>query len=167
MSSTEPRLETSLYPLFRSLEPHNARGSDLRLSEEAGLRFLILRGASGDAGFSDVAKQVLGAELPRASTRFGKAGGRRVFWVSPDEWIVVVPDEEFARIEGGFQTQLKGHYALVDASGGYSLITLSGGAAENLLKKSGVYDFHRRNFSVGRSVQTVLAATTALISRTR
>ncbi len=166
MSSVSPYSETSLSPMFRELEFDDARDCSLVVSEEAGLGFLALRGTSSDAGFSDGVKQVLGTGLPKGPAQYREIDGNRIFCISPDEWLVVLPQEDVAQTEIALRKQLTGHYALVDVSGGYTLITLNGSAAEQVLKKSAVYDFHRRNFPIGRSVQTLFAAATALISRT-
>ena len=54
---------------------------------------------------------------------------------------------------------------MVDVSAGQTLLKLSGEGVETVLKKSSVYDFHARHFSVGHCVQTTFAKATALVSR--
>ncbi|MEI8598550.1 sarcosine oxidase subunit gamma family protein [Vibrio sp. M60_M31a] len=57
-------------------------------------------------------------------------------------------------MESAFREQTKGHYSLVNGSGGSTILELSGTHAVDVLKKSTPIDVHLKEFPVGRVVST-------------
>ena len=84
----------------------------------------------------------------------------------PDEWLVILPGNQAFEVERELRANMDGHYAIVNVSGGQTVLTLSGIDAVKVLKKSTPYDVHDCNFPVGKVVTTVFAKTQAVIRRT-
>ena len=145
----------------------SAQGAGVVILESAFLGHLILRGNSADAAFVAGVEQALGLPLPR------KAGGLSlaeeadvsIQWISPDEWLVIVPGGREFATERRLRERLTGHFAVINVSGGQTVLELSGPAVREVLMKSTPYDVHPSNFPVGKGVSTVFAKSTALIRR--
>ncbi|MFT4521026.1 MAG: sarcosine oxidase subunit gamma [Halioglobus sp.] len=125
--------------------------------------YLNLRGNPEDEGFRRGVAEVLGVELPLEPSSFATNGDNSVYWLGPDEWMVIVAGGSEVNIEGGFRQSLTGHFSVVDVSGGFISLRLSGEMVSMVLKKSSVYDFDPSGFRVGRCVQTTFAKASALV----
>lgn len=137
------------------------------LREHAFLGYLTLRGNSADQAFCDAVQQVLGMALPTEPLALHKNvdKGSSIQWIAPDEWLILLPGGSEYETELAFRAVYFGHFALVNISGGLTLLTLTGPAARDVLHKSTGYDVHPRNFSVGKGVTTTFAKATAVIRR--
>lgn len=146
----------------------SAQGAGVCIRERALLGHLILRGKADDAGFRAGVESALGVSLPLKMGPVSRDDGRGVSvqWMSPDEWLIVVPAGEDLATEQRLRAALSGHYAVMQVSGAQTLLELSGPNALEVLKKSAGYDFHPRNFPVGKGISTTLAKSTAVIRRT-
>ncbi|MBL8444557.1 MAG: sarcosine oxidase subunit gamma family protein [Zoogloeaceae bacterium] len=142
-------------------------GAGVCLRERALLGHLILRGSFADEAFRTGVEAALGVPLPQSMGRVSRdaARGVSVQWMSPDEWLVVVPPGEDYAVELRLRQALSGHYAVMQVSGAQTLLELSGPAAREVLMKSAGYDFHPRNFPVGKGISTTFAKSTAVIRR--
>lgn len=136
------------------------------LSEEGGRGHLNLRGDPSNETFVNAVEQVLGVALPLVPGTCTTNGEASMYWLAPNEWLVIVGAGTEFEIETRLRQTLRGHFAIVDVSGGQTLVRLSGPAVAMVLKKSSVYDFHPDHFPVGRCVQTTFAKATALVSKT-
>ena len=125
---------------------------------------LNLRGDADDSVFRDAVAMVAGVELPTEPCRWLEAGETRACWLGPDEWLLIVPDGEQPRVERQLREAVRGPFSVVDVSGGFVHVNLSGQDAGKVLQKSSPYDFHPSNFPPGRCVQTVFAQATALVA---
>ena len=137
------------------------------LCEHAFLGHLILRGNAADAAFRAGVEAALGVALPLKMGPVARDAvcGISVQWMSPDEWLVVVPQGEDYATEQRLRQALQGHYAVMQVSGAQTMLELSGPNACEVLKKSAGYDFHPRSFPVGKGVSTTFAKSTAVIRR--
>ncbi|MCD8513540.1 MAG: sarcosine oxidase subunit gamma family protein [Nitrincola sp.] len=137
------------------------------IREKAFLGYLTLRGNAADAAFCAGVEQALGMPLPKQPLALNQneQKGSSIQWLSPDEWLVVVQGGTEYETEMALRSELSGHFAVVNISGGQTLLTLSGSAAQEVLHKSTVYDVHPRNFPVGKAVATNFAKATAIIRR--
>ena len=144
-----------------------AQGAGVVVREQAFLGHLILRGKSADEGFRAGVQAALGLPLPLKMGTVSRddARGVSIQWVSPDEWLIVVPKDEDHAAELRLRQALKGHYAVMQVSGAQTVLELSGPNACDVLKKSAGYDFHPRNFPVGKGISTTLAKSTAVVRR--
>ncbi|SIS56305.1 sarcosine oxidase subunit gamma [Neptunomonas antarctica] len=109
---------------------------------------------------------VLGLALPIQPLTAVVKGDISIRWMSPDEWLIVVPGEQTFDIESCFRDVMTGHYSLVNGSGGQTIIELWGPDVVSLLKKCTPIDFHPTQFPVGKVVSSIFAKSGAVISRT-
>ncbi|MDW7746541.1 sarcosine oxidase subunit gamma [Halomonas sp.] len=152
--------------------PAVSEKSRVVLRERAMAGHLVLRG--GAIVLDEAVRQVLGVGLPgRPNTlTLDESGERSIQWLSPDEWLVIVPGgEEFAlekrlreALGDARDTSVK-NYAIVNASGGQTLLELTGDKARELLMKSTPYDVHPEAFPVGKGVTTVFAKANLILRR--
>ena len=135
------------------------------LTEQPFLGYLVLRVDEPDEQFQQAVTAVLGVAIPTAPLSSAQSAKARIYWVSPNEWQIVVEGDQTFAIEKSLRDSLNGHYALVNVSGGQTLIQLSGANAIKLLMKSVAYDVHISNFSIDKVVTTTFARTQVLMRR--
>lgn len=104
-------------------------------------------------------EQLIGVRLPRAG-RSASAAGVTVYWLGPDEWLIVGSADAAAlaqvlRPAGG---------AVVDVSGQRTVIELSGPYAREVLAKGCALDLHPRVVSAGFAAPTLLAHVPVVIA---
>ncbi|KGK42164.1 sarcosine oxidase subunit gamma [Nitrincola sp. A-D6] len=137
------------------------------LREKAFLGYLTLRGNASDPALCEAVQQVLGMTLPLEPLALHQNAekGSSIQWIAPDEWLILLPGGSEYETEQALRAAFSGHFALVNISGGQTLLTLTGPAARDVLHKSTGYDVHPRNFPVGKGVTTTFAKATAVIRR--
>lgn len=164
---TEVPAESPLaWSYHHSGRPSVGAKSRVVLRERAMLGHLILRG--GAIVLDEALRQVLGFGLPARPNSLSQdaSGERSIQWLSPDEWLLIVPGGEEFELEKRLRTALgDAHYAIVNASGGQTLIELEGECARELLMKSTPYDVHPDAFPVGKGVTTVFAKANLILRR--
>ncbi|WPC04788.1 sarcosine oxidase subunit gamma family protein [Pseudomonas benzenivorans] len=144
----------------------NKSNAGVTLREKKLLGHLILRGDADDAQFAGGVHKALGLELPVALTLVAK-GEISLQWLSPDEWLLIVPSGEEFATEQKLRAALEGqHIAIVNVSGGQTVLELSGPKAREVLMKSSIYDVHPSNFPVGKAVGTAFAKSQLVIRHT-
>lgn len=127
---------------------------------------LTLRCDPKNAELTGAAARVLGVELPMQPLTSVESGSTIVRWISPDEWLITVPNDQSFDLETRFRAEMSGHYSLVNSSGGLTIFKLSGDKVVDMLKKSTPVDLHDSEFPVGKVVSTVFAKSGATIRRT-
>ncbi|NQD95825.1 sarcosine oxidase subunit gamma family protein [Pseudomonas sp. CrR25] len=136
------------------------------LREKKLLGHLILRGDASDTNFAGGVHQALGLELPVALTLVA-SGDTSLQWLAPDEWLLIVPSGAEFATEQKLRAALDGqHIAIVNVSGGQTIVELSGAKAREVLMKSSSYDVHPSNFPVGKAVGTTFAKSQLVIRHT-
>lgn len=146
--------------------PAPTQQSQVLLEEKPFLGHLILRG--GAIVLDEAIREVLGINLPGRPLGLvhDGSGERSVQWMSPDEWLVIVPGGEEFDLENRLREKLgDAHFAILNASGGQTLVELSGEKAREVLMKSVPYDVHPANFPVGKGVSIVFAKSSAILRR--
>ena len=134
------------------------------LLEEARLTgILTLRADTSRDELSKALQSVVELQLPERLQSHTSAKGHCVRWMSPDEWLLTCPIEEAFSIEQKLRAAVNGHIAIVNVSGGYCLLTLSGADAVNVLGKSTSYNLNPENFPPGKVVNTVMAKAQATL----
>jgi len=126
--------------------------------------FVNVRGDAGDLRLRHVVAQVAGVDLPREPGTWNQAERSRAYWLGPDEWLLVVEDDDGSEVEGRLRSTRDGHFSVADVTGAQIQLEISGPDVGKVLQKSSPYDFHPRNFPPGRCAQTVFAKATALVS---
>lgn len=139
----------------------------VRLEERAFVTQIGLRGAASRKGFRDAVKKATGAALPTDACTVSAAGDVSIFWLGPDEWLVVAPEPHGLSLLDGLEKALaRQHAAVVDLSANRTVIELSGPSARAVLEKGCLHDLHPRAFPVGRVVGTILARTQIFLEKT-
>jgi sarcosine oxidase subunit gamma len=145
----------------------SAHGAGVVVRERAFLGHLILRGNAADPAFRDGVEKALELPLPLKAgpLSMDEARGTSIQWMSPDEWLVIVPGGREFDAERRLRECLTGHFAVMNVSGAQTVLELAGPAVREVLMKSTPYDVHPRNFPVGKGVSGVFAKSSAVIRR--
>ena len=123
-----------------------------------------LRGDPADAAFIDAVRQVLGLGLPTAANTAATNGDRAALWLSPDEWLILVPFATRAQTIDELRRALTGkHVSITDVSANRTILELSGSKAREVLAKGCGLDLHPRAFQAGHCAQTVVARSQVVI----
>lgn len=151
---------------FASMANLADESAGIVLCERALLGHLTLRLDAGNSRQLKAAEKVLGVKLPVKPLTSAQQGDVQVRWISPNEWLISVPGDKAFDYENSFRDTMVGHYAVVNGSGGMTLIQLSGNDVVSLLKKCIAVDLHPSEFPVGKVVSTVFAKASAVVHRT-
>lgn len=154
----EPLLETALQHVnLPKLSARVASGHGIIFCELPVTGLLIIRTKQGHDALKTALKSTLKMSLPR-SLQSDSTPAYCIRWIAPDEWMLTCPIEEAFDIETNVRSAFGDHsLSIVNASGGFTVMRLSGENANALLKKSTAYDVHPSNFPAGKVVNTVLA----------
>lgn len=135
----------------------------LSISERPFGGYVNMRGNPDNQAFMTAAQAVLGT-LPLAPNTFTAHGDNTVFWLGPDEWLIMTPQGAALDLVAELRSALGNVFAAVtDVTGGNTCVELSGSAARDLLAKGSPIDFHPSVFSTGQCAQTVMAKTAVII----
>ncbi|HLI11560.1 MAG TPA: sarcosine oxidase subunit gamma family protein [Alphaproteobacteria bacterium] len=119
---------------------------------------LDLRGDPRNAAFLASAEAALGTALPLEPNRVATAEDLAALWLSPDEWLIVIPFAHFRATEAALSKALAGqHAAVTDVSANRAILALEGPRAPEVLMKGCSLDLHPRQFKAGHCAQTNLA----------
>ena len=137
--------------------------ADMAIRLLPGLGHLNLRGDPGNAGFVSTAESVLGQTLPILPNTVD-IGTRRIYWLGPDEWLVVCTISEGPDLIADLSESLSAQHASVtDLTGGQIAMQLSGSDGRDILRRGCTLDFRPRTFKVGSCAQSGLAKANVLI----
>lgn len=163
---TEIRAESPLYHAeLGKLAELGKKTGGVVFRELALLGHLTIRGSQQNSSFMNGCAEVFGIALPTKPLTTASQGAISIRWVSPDEWLVILPMEHTFDVEKTLRNLIEGHFQIVNVSGGQTIFELSGPDAINVLKKSAPLDFHQSEFPVGKAVNTKFAKSTAQIYR--
>lgn len=155
-----PLFHAGLHP--KSVSPEN---NGVFLSEDPLVGHLSLRGNPEKANLQDAVQAVFGLDLPGPLQSCVK-DEVRICWLSPDEWLIMLPYKDSFEKEVALRKHLSGHISIVNLSGGQTVLNLSGPAVQKVLKKSTPYDVHDDNFATNKVVGTIFAKSQAIVIRT-
>ncbi len=166
----EPRRES---PLARApaSEPN-------RLIERPGVRveelpfraILVLHGRTGLPRFAQGVARVLGRPPPDAPNTFVEARfdeeGVVIGWAGPEEWCVIGQAEGTSGLRVALRQAIpETDGAVVDVSSGFTLFSLEGRRARDLIAAGCSIDVHPRVFGPGRCARTLYARTGVTLLR--
>ncbi|EIV8403601.1 sarcosine oxidase subunit gamma [Escherichia coli] len=146
--------------------PQPGVNNNVTLRERAGLGHLTLRG--GAIALDKALRAALGMSLPAQplSLTQNASGAYSAQWLSPDEWLLIVPPGEAFSVETRLRAEMGDeHYAITDISGGQTLLELRGEAVRLLLQKSVICDVHPQAFPTGKGVVTCFARASVNLRR--
>lgn len=162
-----PQVESPMAWSYQQHPAPRANGqAGVVLREKALMGHLVLRG--GAIVLDEAVRATLGMNLPAKpnALEHDDSGERSIQWLSPDEWLVIVPGGEEFKLERALREALgDAHFSIINASGGQTVLTLSGANAREVLMKSTSYDVHPNAFPVGKGVITVFAKATVVLRR--
>jgi len=150
--------------LFQSQSPlvqidlQDPRGAAPRIEEKPFRGYLNLRGRADNTGFLAAVLKVLGCEPPTRANTVVDKGDYRIYWLGPDEWLIVTPAGQQAELRAKLQQALAGVFsAVVDNSSGLTSVHITGDNAAALLATDCPLDLHPSVFKPGQCAQTRLA----------
>lgn len=151
-------LQTPMHHVEAAIKARSATRAktSVTLAEMKLTGLLVLRANASRDALSKALNKVAGIALPE-TLKSTESGAYCARWMAPDEWLVSCPNIEAFDIENSLRTAVDGHLAIVNNTGGYSVMRLYGNDARNVLKKSTVYDVSPENFQAGKVVNTTLA----------
>lgn len=129
----------------------------VKVSILSDLAHINLRGDASDAEFLASAEKVLQQPLPLAANSSQLCGEQRVFWLGPNEWLIVAPGKD--------RFDLRALKYANDISGGQIVLRLSGAVVGQVLAKGCTLNLADDKFAVGTCAQAGLAKASVLISR--
>ena len=134
------------------------KGNAPAIRETPFLGYLNLRGKSSDTAFLAALLKILGCEPPIEANTMVESGDYRIYWLGPDEWLIVTSTGQQGRVQAELKVALEGVYSsLVDNSSGLTMVEISGDNAADLLASACPFDLHPRAFKPGQCAQTRLA----------
>ncbi len=150
--------------LFQSQSPlvqiklQDPRGAAPRIEEKPFRGYLNLRGRADNTGFLAAVLKVLGCEPPTRANTVVDKGDCRIYWLGPDEWLIVTPAGQQGELRARLQQALAGVFsAVVDNSSGLTSVHITGDNAAALLTTDCPLDLHPSVFKPGQCAQTRLA----------
>lgn len=100
----------------------------------------------------------LGTPLPTDPNSLAEAGGLRVLWLGPQEWLAIAPDGSAPGTAARLRAALRDEPgSVVDVSANRTTLELSGRAAREVLQKGCALDLHPRAFGPRDCAQTLLS----------
>lgn len=134
------------------------KGSAPKIKEVPFLGYLNLRGKSNNTAFLAAVLKVLGSEPPAEANTMIESGDTRIYWLGPDEWLVITPTDQQGKVQADLKKALAGVFSsVVDNSSGLTMLEITGDNAANLLATDCPLDLHSREFGAGQCAQTRLA----------
>lgn len=113
-------------------------------NEMAMLGYICLRGNCHDIAFEKATNEVLAVALPKLPCSLIDTAWGSVYWLSPDEWLLVCEHAKCAELQHALQAALIGiHSQVVDNSGAYTSVFLQGKHADDVLQHCTVYNLHQ------------------------
>jgi len=141
------------------------RGNAPRIEEKPFLGYLNLRARNNATGLLAATLKVLGCEPPTEANTVIESGDYRIYWLGPEEWLVVTPAAQQDRVKKELLAALDGVFcSVVDNSSGLTMLHITGDNAAALLTTDCPFDLHPREFKPGQCAQTRLARAGMTIS---
>ena len=156
-------------PLFhadlKSIAEQGNTDAGITLQELALLDHLVIRGNAADTSLIAGLQSVAGLALP-GNLQSAENGDTVIRWISPDEWLITTAPGTGFEMEQKLRDAIDSHIAIVNVSGGQTLLNISGKDAEEMLRKTTPYDIHISNMPVGKVVTSLFGKAQAVIRRT-
>lgn len=128
------------------------------------LGYLNLRGNPNDSAFVAAVVEIVGQALPIAENTM-TIGDHRIYWLGPNEWLIVTPHEGVKRLCEGLRGIKETQVVVTDVSGGNIGFRLSGRGATDVLARGCTLDFDATSFLPGMCAQSGLAKASVLIGQ--
>lgn len=138
----------------------------VEIKEHKFLGHLNLRGRLDNSAFCKAVKKLIKVDLKKIKANtFITEGEIKVYWLGPDEWLILTPQDLQIELQAKLQKALKDiHSSVTDVSSGQTCIQISGTNARALIEKGCTIDLHPKSFRNNDCAQTHLAKATVLLS---
>jgi sarcosine oxidase subunit gamma len=144
--------------------PETGQEAGVLLGERPFIGHINLRGDASEPAFLKAVAGVLGFNLPGEPNTVAEGNGQVVYWLGPNEWLLVIPQEQESELIFALRAALSEVFAAItDISSGQTVIAIDGEHARDLLAKGCTLDLHPRVFRPGTCAQTLLAKAPVLI----
>ncbi len=128
------------------------------------LGYVSLRGNAQNALFTKAAKKSLGIALPTLPCSLINTPWGCIYWLSPDEWLLVCAREHRAELQQKLELALVGiHSQVINNSGGFTTVIVQGKNASDVLHHCTVYDLNA--LTIGKVVGTTFGKTSVFLHR--
>lgn len=159
--------EIKCRPAMHHVSSQVTAGNEYYSLQEKAFGHLIIRTSDiASTSIGSAIQTITGLELPREPLSSTENKSFIINWISPDEYLLLVPNKSEFEVESKLRQIITGHYAIVNVTGGQTVLELSGKRAEIILKKSTSYNIHSSAFPIGKVITTVFAKSQAIIRRT-
>jgi len=112
------------------------------------------------------AEQVLEIALPTQPNTCEALESGRIFWLGPDEWLLVVAESQGTPLTQKLSEAWEPYFhSIVDVSGGQTVIRISGNKAVEVLNLGCTLDLHSSSFKVKSCAQSLIHGVPILLSR--
>jgi sarcosine oxidase subunit gamma len=109
-------------------------------------------------------QNVLGEPLPTLPCSLINTPWGGIYWLSPDEWLIVCAREKRAELQQKLEVALVNiHSQVVDNSGGFTSVLLQGKNSSDALSHCTVYDLHA--LTAGKIVGTTFGKVSCFLHR--
>ncbi len=128
-----------------AVSPISAAGSEgfARVRQIGPLGMVTLRAKAGTKGLKAAVKDATGCALPD-KRRIVTKGAFRAGWMSPDEYLLILPRADVAKALAAIAKALNGqHHLAVDVSDARAVFRIEGAKADQVLRKLCPVDFDR------------------------
>ena len=154
----EARFESAL---ARSEQPTGTYVSLREISERG---MIDLRGSAADRKFMAAAKSALGVDLPKQPRTTATWGDVRVFWLSPDQWLITCPRAKAQEMADQLSQDLAGVHSLaVNVSDMRAVIRLEGEGVREVVMKGTAIDLTHGDYPPGTVRRMRFAEVAALL----
>jgi len=141
-----------------------ATGTYVSMREIAERGMIDLRGLASDKKFMAAAKSVLGLDLPKQPRTSTTWGDIRVFWLSPDQWLVTCPRAKAQELTDSLTAELSGIHSLaVNVSDMRAIIRLEGEGVREVVMKGTSIDLTHGDYPAGTVRRMRFAEIAALL----
>ncbi|MGB1611997.1 MAG: sarcosine oxidase subunit gamma [Arenicellales bacterium] len=150
-------LQSPLVEISTSLHQSGVDGGAKLSVQELPFRsHFNIRGDVSDARFREAVEKVTSLTLPTRPNTVSRAQDSLAAWLGPDEWLLTGLVQ--SNLEKSLTEALEGqHAAVVDVSGGQTIVRLSGPAWRDVVSSACPLDLHSRAFAEGQCAQTIFA----------
>lgn len=138
----------------------------IQAREHPFLGYLNLRGDATDVRFITAVKTIAGADLPIVPNATTKGTDNAIYWLGPDEWLIVTPEGRQLALAQEIRGALPDtFFAATDISSGLTSVVLSGSSVCELLAKDCPLDFDLQLFPPEKCGQSRVAKAPILVRR--
>jgi sarcosine oxidase subunit gamma len=134
------------------------------LVELVDIGMIDLRGNAGDPAFEGAIRKTLGLDLPTIPRSSTSRDQVTLLWLSPDQWLALVPRSEAPAMTSALKRELAGLHAMVcDVSDMRTIIRLAGPDVRQVLIKGTAIDVFSPEFAEGFIRRLSFAELAALV----